>query len=356
MITIADLEREILPPAGTKLSLVIRRVIARGTILNGARLEGRILKGARLERAGLKDAHLEGANLTGAILTGAHLEGANLTGVIGANFAGAIGVNVNIAPPVDDAGIAFQVHNAFKTLKIVKFMEIIRNNITPKRIGGELLEKLITYSETNLPAKTEELRHINATIKTYGGKNGNDVQDVITFVLLQPVPFKQMYITNFTEDCLNAYNVGNRVSCVKGQYERVFMNLEGVLGFTCNQVGTVGTVGTVCHLVYKELLACFKPDYNKLFGDWFALGQDADAVINYDNNKSPKKKKAYVNAKKIEFKAYVFEQMGERHDIDEYIDAAFSGYYAQTYKGGRKRKTNKQINAKRKTKTEKRKG
>ena len=451
MITTADLEREILPPAGTKLSLEIRRVIARGTILNGAKLAGRILKGAHLERAGLKGAHLEGAdltgafltmtglegahlegadltgahlegvylpdahleganltgafltphfegtpreltrlailrnahlegailtgailtgarlegahlegadltgaflteaylvgaNLTGAILTGAHLEGANLTDVIGANFVGAIGVNVNIAPPVDDAGIAFQVHNAFKTLKIVKFMEIIRNNITPKRIGGELLEKLITYSETNLPAKTEELRHINATIKTYGGKNGNDVQDVITFVLLQPVPFKQMYITNFTEDCLNAYNVGNRESCVKGQYERVFMNLEGVFGLTCNEDETG------CPPVYKELLACFKSDYNKLFGDWFALGQDADVETNYQK-KSPEEKKAYVNAKKADFKAYVVEQIGNRHDIDEYIDAEFLNFYTTTYGEGKRKTKNKN----RKTKNKKRK-
>ena len=69
VITTADLEREILPPAGTKLSLAIKRVIARGTILNGAHLAGRILKGARLERASLKGAHLEGADLTGAFLT-----------------------------------------------------------------------------------------------------------------------------------------------------------------------------------------------------------------------------------------------------------------------------------------------
>ena len=272
---------------------------------------------------------------------------------------GAIGVNVNIAPPVNDAGIAFQVHNAFKTLKIVNFMEIIRNNITPNHIGGELLEKLIAYSTTHLPAKTEDLIRINATIKTYGGKNGNDVQDVITFVLLQPVPFKQMYITNFTDDCLNAYNSGNRVSCVKGQYERVFMNLEGVLGFTCNEDETG------CPPVYKELLACFKPDYTKLFGDWFALGQDADAQTNYQK-KSPKEKEAYVNAKKADFKAYVFEQIGNRHDIDEYIDAEFLSFYTTIYNdtGEGKRKTNKRKtknknrktkNKNRKTKNEKRK-
>ena len=366
----AYLERAFLTPhfEGTPREMT-RRAILRNAHLEGAHLEGAYLTGARLEGAHLegafltgailREAHLVGADLTGADLTGADLTGANLTGVIGANFVGAIGVNVNIAPPVNDAGIAYQVHNAFNSFKIVNFMEIIRNNITPNHIGGELLEKLIAYSTTHLPAKTEDLIRINVAIKTYGDKNINDVQDVITFVLLQPGAFIQMYITNFTDDCLNAYDSGDlRVSCIKGQYERVFMNLEGVIGFTCNEDETG------CPPVYKELLACFKPDYNKLFGDWVKLGQDADAVTNYQN-KSPEEKEAYVNAKKIEFKAYVVEQMGERHDIDEYIDAEFSGYYAQTYNGGRKRKTNKRKpktknrktkNKNRKTKTEKRKG
>ena len=348
--------------------------------LRGARFEGADLTDAHFEDSDLTHAHFEGAdlidahlqdadltraNLTGADLTGANFTGATLTRVIGANFAGAIGVNVHqgiahqVHPVIAHQGIAYQVHNAFNSLNIVNFMAIIRDNITPNRIEGKLLEKLIAYSKKHLPAKTEDLIRINATIKTYGGKNGNDVQDVITFVLLQPVPFKQMYITNFTDDCLNAYNVGNRESCVKGQYERVFMNLEGVIGFTCNEDETG------CPPVYKELLACFKPDYTKLFGDWFALGQDADAQTNYQK-KSPKEKEAYVNAKKADFKAYVFEQIGNRHDIDEYIDAEFLSFYTTIYNdtGEGKRKTNKRKtknknrktkNKNRKTKNEKRK-
>jgi uncharacterized protein YjbI with pentapeptide repeats len=327
--------------------------------LTYADLTGAILTGMDLTGIDLTGAILTNADLTGAILTGTILTGANLTGVIGANLTGAI-IDENVPQAVAPQAVApqgfanqhisAQVHNSFNNLNIERFMEIIRDNITPIYIEGELLEKLITYSETNLPEKKEELIRINATIDTYSNINNDDVQDVITFVLLQPDPFIQLYITNFTEDCLNAFDDG-RVSCVKGQYERVFMNLEGVIGLTCNE----GETG--CPPVYRELLACFKPDYNKLFRDWFVVGQHEDAETNYEN-KSPEEKEAYINAKKAEFKAYVFGHIGERHDIDEYIAANFSQRYSSTYEGGRKQKTNKRKTNKRKTnkrKTNKRK-
>ena len=338
-----------------------------GTIFTGARLvdaiftgentnlTGAVFRDADLTRADFTDANLTGADLTDANLDGVNVLNANLTGLIGLpngipqqgvahqGVAHQAVAHQGVAQQgVAHQGIAFQVHNAFNNLNIVKFMEIIRDNITPIYIEGELLEKLIVYSSTNLPAKTGELTSINARIKSYSAKNSVYVQDVITFVLLQPDPFIKMYIGNFTDDCLNAYNVGNRESCVKGQYERVFMNLEGVIGFTCNEVAG-------CPPVYKELLTCFKPNYNQLFRDWFAAGQHDDAEANYEN-KSPEKKKAYLNAKKAEFKAHVVRYIGERYDIDEYIDANFSQNYTSTYDGGRKRKTKKRINKKRKTK------
>ena len=338
-------------------------------------LSGAHLNGARLERADLRDVDLRGADLRGAHLDrakfkGANLTGAFLTGVIDANFTGAIGVDYNnigppviiappviappvIAPPVIVAppviapqGIAFQVHNEFKVLNIVKFMEIIRANITPDRIEGELLKKLITYSETNLPAQTPALRRINDTINRCSRKNGNDVQDVITFVLSQPALFIERYTEWFIDECLKAYNSVNNQnteSCVKGQYERVFMSLKGVLGLTCNETPE-------CPPVYRELLACFKPDYDKLFRDWFEMGQLLDAETNYEN-KPPDIKEAYINSKKAIFKTYVVEQIGQRHDIDEYIDENFSGFYEQTFSGGRgKRKMNKRKTKKCKTK------
>ena len=327
--------------------------------LTGADLTNAILTDMDLRHVSLRRTILTGADLTGADLTGAFLTGADLTGVIGANLTGTI-IEENVPQAVAPQAVAPQavarprisnhVHNAFDSLNKERFMEIIRDNITSRYAEGEFLEKLITYSETKLPAETKKLERINFNIKRDYGKNNDKVQDVITFVLLQPPAFIEMYITNFTDDCLNAYD-GNREGCVIGQYERVFMILEGVIGFTCNEDETR------CPPVYKELLACFKPDYNQLFRDWFAQGQHEDVETNY-LNKSPSEKEAYINAKKAEFKAYVFIEIGERHDIDEYIDENFSQMYSLTYDGGRKRKTNKRKTNKRKTnkrKTNKRK-
>jgi uncharacterized protein YjbI with pentapeptide repeats len=287
-----------------------------GAHLNGAHLERADLRGVDLTGADLRGAHLDRAKFKGANLTGAFL-----TGVIDANFTGAIGVDYNnigppviIAPPVINPnappvinpiappviapkGIAYQVHNEFKVLNKVKFMEIIRANITPDRIEGELLEKLITYSETNLPAQTLALGRINDTINRCSGKNGNNVQDVITFVLSQPALFIERYTEWFVDECLKAYTSvshQNTESCVKGQYERVFMSLKAVLGITCNETPD-------CPPVYRELLACFTPDYDKLFRDWFEMGQLSDAETNYEN-KPPEEKEAYINSKKAIFK------------------------------------------------------
>ena len=323
--------------------------------LTYADLTDAILTGMDLRGVNLRGAILTGADLTGSDLTRVNLTGAILTGVIGANLTGTI-IDENVPQVIVPQGVAYQVdsshvHNAFDSLNKERFMEIIRDNITSRYAEGEFLENLIRYSKRKLPAKTKELEHINSNIKRDYGKNNDKVQDVITFVLLQPRAFIEMYITNFTDDCLNAYD-GNREGCVIGQYERVFMILEGVIGFTCNEDETS------CPPVYKELLACFKPDYNKLFNEWFAVGQDDDAVRNYENKK-PEEKEAYINTKKAEFKAYVFGEIGERHDIDEYIARNFSKMYSSTYNGGRKRKTNKRKTNKRKMdkrKTNKRKG
>ncbi len=358
-----------------------------GANLTGAKLMQVDLTGAKLVRADLTGADLtgayvvDGADLQGTILTRAELRGArfagarNVANAIDADFTRSYGVVPRAVPNpgprvvftpapavVPNPGparvvfvnsIAFQVHHAFSSLNIVKFMEIIRKNIKPKYIQGKLLQPLINYSERNLSQeKTDELSEVNSTISKYSNINIKDVQDVITFVLSQPDAFIQMYITNFTDECLNAFDEGRSVSCVRGQYERVFLILEGVLGFTCNEDETN------CPPVYKELLECFKPDYNKIFGEWFAQGQNADAETNYEN-KSPEEKEAYINAKKAEFKAYVIRRVqSARPDIDEYITESFPGFYAETYEGGRRRKTNKRKTNKRKTnkrKTRKRK-
>jgi hypothetical protein len=79
------------------------------------------------------------------------------------------------------------------------------------------------------------------------------------------------------------------------------------------------------------------------------MGQDNDAETNY-RNKTAVEKEAYINQKKIEFRAYVVTQIGERPSLDTYLNDSFSGFYTSMYSGGKKRKTKKRKTKKRKTK------
>ena len=318
--------------------------------LRGVHLNGTNLSGVPLQGADFTGAQMQGAILTGANLTGTILIGANLEGVIGANLEGAI-IAPNDLPAAPHQGIAFQVHNHFNTLNFKKFMKIIRDDIESSSSSGEtLLEPLFFYALTEISqAKSEEIKRIEQTISSYEGKDVKAIQDTIKFVLKQPPDFIKTYINNFTEDCLNAYSTGNKESCVKGKYERIFMNLEGILEAHCLDVEDEA----VCPPIYKELLLCFKPDYNTLFGEWFAT-QDPDADRYFE--KTPEGKSAYLNQKKLEFRAYAIGKIGERDETEAYIEKNFAGVYRayESEGGGRRKKRNTKKRNTKKRNTKKR--
>lgn len=317
----------------------LRLAILRNGILIGANLSGVPLQGADLTGA-----QLQGADLTGAQLQGTILIGANLEGVIGANLEGAI-IAPNDLPAAPQQGIAFQVHNHFNTLNFKKFMKIIRDHIGSSSSEDTLLDPLFIYALSEISqAKSEEIKRIEETISSYAGKDVKAIQDTIEFVMRQPDDFIKTYINNFTEDCLNAYSTGNKESCVKGKYERIFMNLEGILEAHCLDVQDEA----VCPPIYKELLLCFKPDYNTLFGEWFAT-QDPDKDRYFE--KTPEEKGVYLNQKKIEFRAYAIGKIGERDETEAYIEKNFAGVYnAYESEGGGKRNPKKRDTKKRNTK------
>jgi uncharacterized protein YjbI with pentapeptide repeats len=310
-------------------------VSLRLAILRNGNLIGANLSGVPLQGADLTGAQLQGADLTGAQLQGTILIGANLEGVIGANLEGAI-IAPNDLPAAPQQGIAFQVHNHFNTLNFKKFMKIIRDHIGSSSSEDTLLDPLFIYALSEISkAKSEEIQRIEETISSYAGKDVKAIQDTIKFVMRQPSDFIKTYINNFTEDCLNAYSTGNKESCVKGKYERIFMNLEGILEAHCLDVQDEA----MCPPIYKELLLCFKPDYNTLFGEWFAT-QDPDKDRYFEKN--PEEKGVYLNQKKLEFRAYAIGKIGERDETEAYIQKNFAGVYNayESEGGGRRKKRN----------------
>ena len=248
-----------------------------------------------------------------------------------------------------------EIHSTMKKINHKKLMKIIRENIHPATERKGFLEPLIEYTvkvarsgtDRSFFKKTGELVEINEFIKRYihnwGPEGAKAVNDVVTFIMEQPDEFKKRYISNFTYDCMNAFpeEVGNaRKSCPPGQYERIFMNLKGVLESFCLGNET-------CPPLYRKLYSCFtkitRDDLNDLFLEWFKT-QNIEAD-NFDEMSS-RKQENYINLKSREFKDFVTGRIGDDEIIDKYITQHFKGAYS--IGGKKKRKTTKRKTIKRK--------
>ena len=305
--------------------------------LRRANLTDAILTGAILTGADLEDANLTGANLTGANLTGANLEGANLEGVIGL-------VEVNNR----NQGVAYEIHNQFNfDFDFAKFMETIRkyneehignksshspasprsksDEATPDiqenedalEITRRLLKPLIDY-----PVYTQKKKILKQLNIAYERRDEDAIQDTIIFVLLQSPKFIKEYIKGFTNDCAFAYSSGRRTSCIKGQYERIFLNIKTTIQSLCLDTDING-IKSDCKEIYKDLYSCFLPDnVDKIMSEWWDSQTDLEDYLTSDKNEFIKKKSA-------EFKQHFIDKYSEKFAsaIDKYIEKTFTVAY-----------------------------
>ncbi len=141
--------------------------------------------------------------------------------------------------------------------------------------------------------------------------------------------------------------VGNaRISCPPGQYERIYLNMEGVLESYC-----LGNES--CPPLYKELYSCFIftiEDMNNLALEWFKETQNLDKD-NF-NNMSSEELNKYVDSKALEFKEFAIGRVGKRQIIDDYIANQFKSLYGLI--GGKKKRKTKRRRIIKKRKTVKR--
>ena len=374
----ADLTGTILAGANLTGAVLIDANL-RGTILADAILAGADLRYAMLLNANLMlgiiiDANLTRANLTGAILTGAILTGANLTGVnltranlthailAGANLTDANLTNVigmhqraempQQAEPQRMPGQPFEIHNQFNfDFDFVKFMEIIRRYNTEQgadvrtlspaspnsrsdeaepELGEDLLGRQITQQLLkpliDYPGYTQKRNVLKQLNIAYEGRDEDAIQDTITFVLLQSPNFIKKYISNFTNDCITAYNRGRRTSCVKGQYERIFLNIQLVINLLCLNDKTDG-LKQDCKEVYKDLYACFVPEnISAIMNEWWNSQTDMD---DYPIDRTEPEKMVFINKKSAEFKDFFIRKYSEKFEgvIDIYIAKTFTIAY-----------------------------
>lgn len=323
-----------------------------GAFVNQTNLTGANLTSAKLNRINLRRANLTDAILTGAILTGADLEDANLTGanltganLEGANLEGVIGlVEVNNR----NQGVAYEIHNQFNfDFDFAKFMETIRkyneehignksshspasprsksDEATPDiqenedalEITRRLLKPLIDY-----PVYTQKKKILKQLNIAYERRDEDAIQDTIIFVLLQSPKFIKEYIKGFTNDCAFAYSSGRRTSCIKGQYERIFLNIKTTIQSLCLDTDING-IKSDCKETYKDLYSCFLPDnVDKIMSEWWDLQTDLEDYLTSNKNE-------FIKRKSAEFKQHFIDKYSEKFAsaIDKYIEKTFTVAY-----------------------------
>ena len=198
-------------------------------------------------------------------------------------------------PAARPAGVAYEVHNAFADLDLPKFMTIItreNNGSSNFKDANNILEPIISYingSDTALSSeqKTRYIRNIRGSIRQNVNEYIRDhpeVKDntleVIQFVLSQEPNYKDLYIETFENECMGGYSSGNRQSCTKGMFERIYMANKGTIEGLCfeelqsgNTSAAAAARATSCKPVYLELYSAFVPgadiDINDIFQKWY---------------------------------------------------------------------------------------
>ena len=90
----------------------------------------------------------------------------------------------------------------------------------------------------------------------------------------QDPKYKDLYIETFENECMGGYSTGNRQSCTKGMFERIYMANKGTIEGLCFEELQGGTAAaTSCKPVYLELYSAFTPgsdiDINDIFYKWY---------------------------------------------------------------------------------------
>jgi hypothetical protein len=276
-------------------------------------------------------------------------------------------------PVVQPAGLAWEVHNAFSDLDLQKFMTIIRrenNGASNFKDNNNILEPIVSYingSDTTLTPE-QKTRYINNIRKTRGiieNVNAyirehpdvkNNTLEVIQFVLSQDPKYKDLYIEIFENECMGGYSTGNRQSCIKGMFERIYMANKGTIEGLCFEELQGGSAAaTSCKPVYLELYSAFTPgsdiDINDIFYKWYNQFS-YDAIPEEENPL----KNLSVDARKQHFRGFVRQdpsitpRIWQNRDFQKKLEKSiednniiFKTLNSDAGLGGRKRRNSKKL-------------
>ena len=278
-------------------------------------------------------------------------------------------------------GVAHEVHNAFADLDIEKFMSIIRrenNGASDFKNTQNILRPLFQYinsSDTTL--SPEQKTRYKTNFRKPEGIIENveqfisdhpeviaDTREVIQFVLSQDPKYKDLYIETFENECMGGYSTGDRKSCTKGMWERIYLANKGTIQGLCfdelegNATSAAATSAsssssTSCKPLYLELYNTFTPgadiDINDIFQKWYNQFS-YDAVPEEENPL----KNLSIDARKQHYRDFVrqdeviSQKIWNNEDFQKKLENSIKrnekifetlDYTAAI--GGRRRKTNK---------------
>jgi hypothetical protein len=213
-------------------------------------------------------------------------------------------------------GLAYEIHNAFFKIDMVKYMEIIESEITKDK--REYKASVLTYIQLKLNQKIkqifngdEQAKKVSEFNKVFaqltenvqGEKeaeeeylylnqfNGrkNLVKKVVLgksadYVLKQSPEFIELYINSLLQDCLHAYAGAHGMSCVPGIIERFIMLIGDTLYIQCIERSKCSAdqlqlldifnfkidINELCNQYIEEWIA----EWNEKIEAWKALGQE----------------------------------------------------------------------------------
>ena len=302
-----------------------------------------------------------------------------------------IQVQAQPGPQPRPAEDAFEIHKAFAELNFNKFMTIIRretNGASNFKNRNNVLEPLLSYinsSDTTLTSEqktryTESFRRptrgiidrVNDFISDHPNVK-NDTLEVIQFVLSQDRIYKDLFIETFENECIGAYSSGNKESCTKGMWERIFLSNKGTIGGLCSDEITgnasSSAAASYCKPVYLELYDTFVPDIDleRIFMDWYnqfsydAIPEEENPLKNLSADERKQHYRDFVKKQREitqriwnneDFQNRLEKSIKKNRRIIETLDASVTG---EGVKRRKSKKTNKRNRSKNQRNSKKRK-
>lgn len=138
-------------------------------------------------------------------------------------------------PPLRREGVAYEVHNKADNIKLEKLEEFLTKYLKPSSVGDPI-EKMKNYINTKFAEGEREQYNMKFNAVVLKLPPGDRlVKNIFNYVLQQPDDFIEIYLKSYTQDCYHAYQgSSNTMSCVKGIYERTFLNLGDAAFASCS--------------------------------------------------------------------------------------------------------------------------